>query len=134
MPSLSVKDRGAANAPGSALPRDKASLNLDYTLGNLNVDVQERYYSPIRQNANPKLVFDIPSVPAYFVTDFNIAYDFDAWQVPFTGFLHIDNVFDRDPDVLQVPGYTGSPGMNYPVVPYEDLIGRYYTVGVRFKM
>jgi iron complex outermembrane recepter protein len=55
-------------------------------------------------------------------------------DVPFTGFLHIDNLFDKDPSVLQVPGYTGSPGMNYPVVPYQDLIGRYYTVGLRFKM
>jgi len=125
---------GAANAPGAALPRDKASLTLDYSLGGLNIDLQERYYSPIRQNANPTLVFNIPNIPAYYITDFNVAYDFDALEIPFTGFLHVDNLFDRGPDVLQVPGYTGSPGMNYPVVPYEDLIGRYFTVGLRFKM
>jgi iron complex outermembrane receptor protein len=125
---------GAANAPGAALPRDKASLTLDYGLNGLNIDLQERYYSPIRQNANPTLVFNIPNIPAYFITDINVSYDFDAWQVPFTGFVHVDNLFDQSPDILQVPGYTGSPGMNYPVVPYEDLIGRYFTVGVRFKM
>jgi hypothetical protein len=39
-----------------------ASLILDYTLGGLNVDAQERYYSPIRQNANPMLASSIPSV------------------------------------------------------------------------
>ncbi len=79
-------------------------------------------------------MFNIPNIPAYFITDVNISYDFDAMGVPFTGFLHVDNLFDKDPSILQVPGYTGSPGMNYPVVPYQDLIGRYYTVGLRFKM
>jgi len=132
--SVTTDNAGAAAAPGAALPRDKASLTLDYGIGGLNIDLQERYYSPIRQNVNPTLVFNIPNIPAYYITDFNIAYDFDTMEVPFTAFLHVDNLFDRQPDVLQVPGYTGSPGMNYPVVPYEDLIGRYFTVGVRFKM
>jgi outer membrane receptor protein involved in Fe transport len=135
LPGSAISDvAGAANAPGAALPRDKATFTLGYGLEGLNIDLQERYYSPIRQNANPTLVFNIPNIPSYFTTDFNISYDFDAMEVPFTAFLHIDNLFDKDPDVLQVPGYTGSPGMNYPVVPYEDLIGRYFTVGVRFKM
>jgi outer membrane receptor protein involved in Fe transport len=132
--SVTTDQAGAANAPGAALPRDKASLTLDYGLDGLNIDLQERYYSPIRQNANTTLVFNIPNIPAYYITDINVSYDFDAWQVPFTGFVHVDNLFDTSPDILQVPGYTGSPGMNYPVVPYEDLIGRYFTVGVRFKM
>jgi outer membrane receptor protein involved in Fe transport len=135
LPGSVISDvAGAANAPGAALPRDKATLTLGYGLDGLNIDLQERYYSPIRQNANPTLVFNIPNIPAYYITDVNISYDFDAMGVPFTGFLHVDNLFDRSPDILQVPGYTGSPGMNYPVVPYQDLIGRYYTVGLRFKM
>jgi hypothetical protein len=32
-----------------------------------------------------------------------------------------------------VPGYTGSPGMNYPVGPGADLVGRYFTVGFRIN-
>ncbi len=132
--SVTTDIAGAANAPGAALPRDKAAFTVDYTLDALNVDVQERYYSPVRQNADPTIVYDIPNVPSYFITDLNLAYDFDAANMPFTGFLHIDNLFNKQPDVIQASGYTGSPGMNYPVLPYEDLIGRYYTVGVRFKM
>jgi len=96
----------------------------------------ERYYGSIRQNSNPTLIFD-PStgdLPAYFITDITVSYDFDAMEVPFTAFFNINNLFDKAPDVYQVPGYTGSPGMNYPVTPYEDLIGRYFTLGVKFKM
>lgn len=135
LPGSVVTDvAGAASAPGAALPRDKASLTMGYGIDGLNIDVQERYYSTLRQSSNYTQVFDIPNLPSYFITDFNISYDFTNLDVPFTGFLHIDNLFDKSPDILQVPGYTGSPGMNYPVVPYEDLIGRYFTIGVRFKM
>ncbi len=135
LPGSAVTDMaGASNAPTAALPRDKASLTLDYGLNGLNIDLQERYYSTLRQNSNYTIVYGIPNLPSYFITDLNVAYDFDSWEVPFTAFVHVDNLFDRSPDVLQAQGYTGSPGMNYPVAPYEDLIGRYYTVGVRFKM
>jgi len=120
----------------SALPSEKATLNLAYSWAGVSVDVMERYYGSIRQNSNPTLIFD-PStgdLPAYFITDLNLAYDFVAADTPLTAFVNIGNLFDRQPDIYQVPGYTGSPGMNYPVVPYEDFIGRYYTIGLRFKM
>jgi len=127
---------GSANAPGSALPSEKAALMIDYIKGPLTINVMERYYGSLRQNPNPTLVYD-PStgdLPAYFQTDFNISYDFVAAGTPATLFLNISNLFDTQPGIFQVPNYTGSPGMNYPVVPYEDIIGRYFTVGLRMKL
>jgi outer membrane receptor protein involved in Fe transport len=133
--SVTTDVAGAANAPGAALPKDKINLTLGYALDALTLNFQERYYAPIRQNANNTLFYAIPSIPSYFISDINISYDFTQMAgVPVTGFFNIQNLFDKDPDILQAPGYTGSPGMNYPVVPYEDLIGRYFTVGVRFQM
>jgi len=64
--SVITDTAGAANAPGAALPRDKATFNLDYSNGGLSVDLQERYYSPLRQNINPTLIFNIPNIPSYF--------------------------------------------------------------------
>jgi iron complex outermembrane recepter protein len=92
----------------------------------------ERYYGSIRQNPNPTLIYaaDTGDLPAWLQTDINIAYAVDN---RFTAFLNVSNLFDARPDIFQVPGYTGSPGMNYPVVPYEDIIGRYFTVGVKFQ-
>jgi outer membrane receptor protein involved in Fe transport len=127
---------GSANAPGSALPSEKGALMLDYVFKPLTINVMERYYGPLRQNPNPTLVYD-PStgdLPAYFQTDLNIAYEAFADGTPVTLFLNINNLFDAKPGVFQVPNYTGSPGMNYPVVPYEDIIGRYFTLGVRLKL
>jgi outer membrane receptor protein involved in Fe transport len=127
---------GSANAPGSALPSEKGALMVDYINGPLTINVMERYYESLRQNPNPTLIYD-PStgdLPAYFQTDFTIAYDFMAYGTPMTGFLSINNLFNTQPNAFQVPNYTGSPGMNYPVVPYEDIIGRYFTLGLRLKL
>jgi outer membrane receptor protein involved in Fe transport len=133
--SVTTDVAGAANAPGTALPKDKINVSLNYTLDALSLDFQERYYAPIRQSANNTLFYNIPNIPAYFISDFNVSYDFSSlMDAPITGFLNIQNLFDTNPDVLQAPGYTGSPGLNYPVVPYEDIVGRYYTVGVRLRM
>lgn len=126
---------GSNNTPGVALPNEKASIQLDYRWDGLTLDMIERYYSPINQNLNPTLIYgNVGDVPSYFITDVNVEYDFATRGMPFSAFVNISNLFDRAPDILQTSGYTGSPGMNYPVPPYEDVIGRYFTVGLRFKI
>lgn len=123
---------GSANAPGQGLPSEKGVLMLNYSRGGWSIDVMERYYGALRQNPNPTLIYaaNTGDLPAWLQTDVNIAYGFGS----FTAFLNISNVLDAQPDIFQVPGYTGSPGMNYPVVPYEDIIGRYFTLGLRMNL
>jgi outer membrane receptor protein involved in Fe transport len=127
---------GSANPPTNALPADKAVLMADYLLGRLSLNVMERYYSAIRQNPNPTLIYaaSTSDLPAWFQTDVSVSYDFQTAGMPLTGFINVSNLFDAQPDIFQVPGYTGSPGMNYPVVPYEDVVGRYFTLGLRAKL
>ncbi len=123
---------GSANAPTQALPADKGVLMASWTGDSLSVDVMERYYGSIRQDPNPTLIY-APStgdLPAWFQTDVNIAYDI----APFTVFLDVSNLLDAQPDIFQVPGYTGSPGMNYPAVPYEDIVGRTFTAGLKVRL
>jgi outer membrane receptor protein involved in Fe transport len=124
---------GSGNVPVSALPSEKGTLMVSYVFGGLKLDLMERYYGSLRQSPNPTLIYDprTGDLPAYFQTDLNIAYDF---RTGLTGFLNIANLFDAQPGIFQVPAYTGSPGMNYPVVPYEDLIGRYFTLGLRVRL
>jgi len=127
---------GSGNFPVSALPSERGTLMVGYAYGGLKLDLMERYYGSLRQNPNPTLIYDprTGDLPAYFQTDINIAYDFRVGQMPMTGFLNIANLLDEQPAILQVPNYTGSPGMNYPIVPYEDLIGRYFTLGLRLSL
>ena len=128
---------GSANAPGDALPADKGSLIATFIQGAVSVDVLERYYGPLHPSPNPGLVFDpsVGNLPEWFQTDINIAVALGGEQGRFgTLFLNISNLLDAQPAIFQVPSYTGSPGMNYPVVPYEDIIGRAFTLGFRYRM
>jgi outer membrane receptor protein involved in Fe transport len=104
--------------------------------GPVTVDLLERYYGPLHPGATPVQVFDssVGNLPAWFQTDIGIALDLDAHGLPGSVFLNVSNLLDAQPGIFQVPSYTGSPGMNYPVVPYEDIIGRTFTLGLRVKL
>ena len=122
------------NAAGTAqTPVDRLALMASYSHEDFTVALLERYQSSFHQNPNPTLVFDIPAVRAYFQTDVDLSYDFQAGGQNLTGFLNISNLFNVQGGIFQTPGYTGSPGLNYPIGPGADLIGRYFTIGVRLN-
>ncbi len=122
------------NAAGTAqTPTDRLTFTAGAQIGNFAVDMLERYQSSFRQNANQTLVFNVPDVRAYYQTDLNLSYDFIAWDRPLTGFLNVSNLFNAQGGVYQTSGFTGSPGLNYPVGPGADVIGRYVTLGLRIN-
>ena len=125
---------GNAAAPASSQPEDKGTFTVNYANGPFNINILERYYSSIGQNANPTIIYNVPNLPAYFQTDVTLSYDFVAEEMPLTGFVSINNLFDKQPDILQASGYTGSPGLNYPVVNYEDIIARYFTIRLKLNI
>jgi outer membrane receptor protein involved in Fe transport len=122
------------NAAGtSQTPVDRLTFTAGHRIGNFQVDLLERYQSRFRQNANQTLIFDIPDVRAYYQTDLNLSYDFTSAGQNLTGFLNVSNLFNVQGGVYQTPSFTGSPGLNYPIGPGADLIGRYFTVGLRLN-
>ena len=122
------------DAAGTAqTPVDRMAIMASYRRDDFTLSVLERYQSSFHQNINPVLVFDIPNVRAYFQTDLDLSYDFEAAGQNLTGFLNVSNVFNVQGGIFQTPGYTGSPGLNYPVGPGADLIGRYFTMGLRLN-
>ena len=135
LPGSVVTDMaGAAAAPATALPADKGTLMLTWAGRGITLDLMERYYSALRPSANPTLVYAVGSLPAWFQTDINIAHDFAVESVPASIFINVSNLLDARPDIFQVPNFTGSPGINYPVVPYEDIIGRSFTLGLKLRL
>jgi len=132
--TITIPGAQITNASGTqAVPKDKLNLMANYRVGRFGFDLLERYYSPVHQNANPTLVYDIPNVPAYFQTDLNLSYDFGFAGSDMTAFVNVNNLFNAKGGIFQDPGYTGSIGLRYPTVNYADIIGRYFTVGLRFK-
>jgi outer membrane receptor protein involved in Fe transport len=124
----------AAGAPTAGMPSEKITFNFDYQLDSFTFDLLEKYDSPVAQTRVPGQFYALGNEGSYFQTDVNFAYDFMAANVPATGFLNIANLFQAKGSLLQSVGYTSSVGMNYPVSPWTDVVGRYFTLGVRFRM
>lgn len=120
---------GAAQAPS-----DRATIILNYGLGPYAFDLLERYQSSFRQSSNQTLVYAIPDVRAYFQTDIELSYNLSGFDIPAVTFLSIDNLFNAQGGLYQTSGFTGNPGLNYPVGPGADIFGRYFTLGVRLNI
>jgi outer membrane receptor protein involved in Fe transport len=119
------------NAAGtSQTPKDRVSMQVNYVLGSFSTTVVQRYYAAYHYSGNPTQV-GISTLPAYWQTDLNLDYDFEAVGQPVTGFLNINNVFNNFG--ANCCAFTNNPGMQYPVASFTDRIGRYFTVGLRFK-
>ena len=119
------------NAAGtSQTPKDRVNLQVDYLTGPFSTTVIERYYGSFHLSGNPTLVA-AGSIPAYWQTDINLAYDLGAFGLPTTGFLSINNLFNQFGG--NCCAFTNNPGMQYPVASFTDRIGRYFVAGLRFK-
>ncbi|MDB5735392.1 MAG: TonB-dependent receptor [Alphaproteobacteria bacterium] len=123
------------NMAGTAqAPNDRVTLIMNYTRGPFSVDLLERYLASFRQSSNPTLVYAIADVRPYFQTDIDMSWDFSALGHPVTGFLSVANLLNVQGGLYQTSGFSGNPGLNYPVAPGADIFGRYFTLGVRLNM
>jgi outer membrane receptor protein involved in Fe transport len=124
------------NVNTAANPRDRANLSVGYSYEGFSATVTEQFIA--QQNwfgtTNPpttRYVIDGP-IPAYWLTGLAMTYDFNFEEQPITAFLNINNLFNNNGPITG--GFQGSPGFLYPTPTYADIIGRYFTLGVRFRM
>lgn len=119
---------------GLPSPVVKASLFLSYRINDSwSIDLSERYRSRLRFSAD-RSAQEIGYVKSAAYTNLTVAYDLPASFARISAFLNVQNVFDKDPPPagslnLQFPG--GFPS-NYAVG--DDVLGRYFTVGVRMRL
>lgn len=135
----SRKNRSAANvAPvqnanvvngGSANPKTRINLLANYSDGPLQAGVQVRYIGEMVRTRDPSVFYANPTIEAVTYVDLNVSYAFEVDGKDLTAFLTVNNLFDRDPPLL---GH-GQPGQQYPTSQaIYDVVGRYFTTGVRF--
>jgi outer membrane receptor protein involved in Fe transport len=105
---------------------------------NWKVSILERWRHSMlwvpRQSAPlPTLVAAMPDISPSFYTNLNIGYTLkrEGWgQVEIYG--NIANLFNREPPVSAAYN-NPQPGI-FGVVPGDDVIGRYYTLGFRYRL
>ncbi len=70
-------------------------------------------------------------MPSATYFDTTVGYKFKVAEKDLEAFLTVNNLLNKDAPFL--PG-TGQPGINYPTEQaLFDVVGRYYTTGIRFK-
>jgi iron complex outermembrane receptor protein len=125
-----------ANNVGSNAPRDRANISIGYANDGFSATVTEQFIAqqnwfPTTNPPTTRFIKDGP-IPAYYLTSLAMTYDFNVEQQPITGFLNINNLFNVYGPITG--GFNGSPGFLYPTPTYADIIGRYFTLGVRVRM
>ncbi|MDP9123171.1 MAG: TonB-dependent receptor [Pseudomonadota bacterium] len=121
------------NAAGAAgLSAHRITLFTDYKAGPLALALQTRYYSAVKRTGDPTVFYADRMLPSQVYSDLNFSYDF---ALPAGGqletFLNVGNVFDKQPRISPAANRSTIPGTAVPAVSGDDLIGRYYTTGIR---
>ena len=140
-----------SNFPGAPVthttqPKDHATLFGGYTLGNWSVNAQWHYFSGLNKNGivQPCVVsttgatagfcsgatfYAVNRVPGFSTTDFTLTRKITLDNgSAMSAYLNVQNAFNSIPP--NVTGSNSNPG-GISVPQGEDLMGRYFTIGVR---
>ena len=121
---------GRPNPPGIAgLSKVRVNLGLNYTADGLNVTITERWQSS-QFTSDPRINFDLrDKIPAYSYTDISLSHRVNVGGGTFAPFFTIENLFNKKPPI--VGNGSSTVGLFYPTAGGFDVIGRYFTAGVR---
>jgi outer membrane receptor protein involved in Fe transport len=123
-----------AGTVGSATPGDnsidRGTLMVNYGVGPLALSWETRYSSGLKWgNGIYGSVYDIKNLPDAIYNDLGASYRFRVGGRDLQAFVAVDNLFNQQPrisgDIAATSGYGA------PAVTGDDVIGRYYTAGLR---
>ncbi len=124
-------------------PKWRVTGFVNYSVGPWTIGVEDRWYSSFNQTAIKaqtigatgvsvaQQVWATPIIPSYNVVDFDVTRKVRVMGEETQLYLNVGNLLNAKPAPMPVPG---SVGLNFPVPPYEDTMGQYFTIGIRAKM
>ena len=127
---------GAADGIAGLLqtPNVKGILQVNYEVfPNFTATVQERYRNAMRQHGSPLLFFALGKQPPTFYTDLTLNYKLMPAGGAMDLFLNVRNLFNKQPDPWAASGANAQIGSLGGYVLGDDIIGRYFTAGLRYK-
>lgn len=116
------------------IPRVKLSGLLTFNSGPLGVTWQTRWRSSMKRlpDVRPGFATNEGRLAAASFSNIGITYDMPVTTQKLQLFANVQNVFDKKPPVN--PSFlVGLPGFFYPTYPEDDVMGRYYTMGLRLN-
>jgi outer membrane receptor protein involved in Fe transport len=115
----------------NGLSKLRVNTTVNYTLNGLSVTLTDRFQTHQAQS-DPRINYDLrPMIKASHYFDLTLSYEASYRGHQFTPFFTIENLFDRQPPIT---GNSGSAsGLRYPTAAGFDIMGRYFTGGIRAK-
>ena len=135
-----LKTRTFASSPllnlagAVGLSKSRVTSFVSYKNQGFSANAQVRYYGKQARSEDPSLVFADPPLPSIYYTDLGISQTLKFEERQFELFFNVSNLFDKDPRVSPSTTRVGIPGTGNPAVNGDDTVGRYYTLGLRFKL
>jgi hypothetical protein len=112
-------------------PETSATLFVTYQHDAWAVGVQNRWLSNYSRVTQAGQVWTDPSVDSFNTVDLNLERRFTAGGMDCSGYITVQNAFNSQPDIVPT---SGSVGLIYPVPNGQDIMGRFYTIGLRVRM
>jgi len=129
-----VQSAGVAGNSGVVgFAAQRVTADTAYSLGPVTINWQVRYSGKLALTGNPTQYFASPPLPAIFYHDVSLDYAFKAAGHPAHMFLTVDNLLDQAPRIWPGTNSSAAPGSSVPTAAGDDLVGRYFTAGVRMK-
>ena len=131
MTTIQFESAPELNAAGAAgLPDLRVTTFLKYKVGDFSVDLRNRWNSSTVFNADRSLVYENNKLDAYHTTNLTVSYDLGRTNV----YVGVSNLFDKQPTPYgAVGGPAGVPGLFGGFLPGEDTVGRFFSVGFRYR-
>lgn len=118
------------NANVGVNAKHRINFQANYSEGPLRLTAQARYIGEMQRTRNPTIFYEERDVPSVVYVDLTASYDFAVGGHDFEAFLTVNNAFDQKPPLIG----NGQPGQMYPTNQGAyDVVGPYYTTGIRFE-
>jgi iron complex outermembrane recepter protein len=109
-------------------------LQLNYDpVSNLTVTLQQRYRNALKQHGSPVLFFNLGKMPPAWYSDLTLTYRANPAGGNADLYLNVMNLFNRQPDHWAASGANAQIGSLGGYIPGDDIIGRYFTAGLRLR-
>jgi iron complex outermembrane recepter protein len=118
---------------GPNLPEWSTTTMLAYNVDRFSVRLTQNWSSSTKRNVNWVEGVDVDNnrVPSATYTNLRLSYTHDTERGSWSASLNINNLFDRDPPVIPSFSHRGVTAQTTNNM--FDLLGRRYTVGLRYR-
>jgi len=113
----------------TSMPKTRMTTFLDYSVGDWNFDVQNNWLSGRNRATAPGQIYVVPHAHSMNLLDITISRRFDMWGGSSSMYFSVQNIGNTN---APLEGANASvPGLFYPTSTLYNVMGRYFTIGLK---